>query len=214
MIASAPPDLAVGRASRDGDRVCSGSNPLSPPVLLDGDAPGVFAAHAVLYTAHLAGALDLAALCRVHRLVCPDTGVARSPLRAGGAVIRLGGKVHHRPPPAPSAQRDAEAALTMLDGSLRAHPSAAAGDELAAEAMARLCAAHPFRDGNGRVARAVAVWVIAACGAVPVPAVALRVQLYHNAERYYDALAAYERDADMRPWCALFRESIERCRAT
>jgi Fic family protein len=156
------------------------------------------------------GDLDLPLLLALHRRLLPPSHPYRGCFRDRAVVIRLDGVVHGRPPPPEDALRHAQNALDWLNRELAA---AARGAELAAEAMFRLTEAHPFLDGNGRVAQTVATWLLLRGG----------YTLHGDPIRYcharkpaqYRALAANQRlPSGARPaaeWQCFFAELIQAC---
>jgi len=146
--------------------------------------------------------LDLRALVAVHRRLLPPTHPYRGRLRDRGAVIRLDGRAHRRPPPPDEALRLTEDALGRLRHKGRR-------PELAGETMGRLTAAHPFLDGNGRVALTVATWLLIGGG------LALRDDpIRYCRERkpeLYRALAANDRAPPAPEWERFFAQLVDAC---
>lgn len=75
----------------------------------------------------------------------------------------------------------------------------------AAMAHLNLVLIHPFRDGNGRVARALQTFVLAAAGIREPVFSSIEEYLGHNTSRYYDALAEaaageWSPQRTARPW--------------
>jgi Fic family protein len=71
------------------------------------------------------------------------------------------------------------------------HPAA-----LAADAIARFTDLHPFADGNGRVARAIATWLLIRAGYRPNPHLTLGAFFRLHQREHYRALRHHELD----PW--------------
>lgn len=146
--------------------------------------------------------LDLRALIAVHRRLLPSAHPYRGRFRDRGAVIRLGGHVHRRPPPPDEARRQTEDVLAWLRREGRRQ-------ELAGDAMARLTAAHPFLDGNGRVALTLATWLVEGGGR----------WLHGDPIRYcrerkpelYQALAANDRTPSAPEWERFFSQLVDAC---
>jgi Fic family protein len=108
--------------------------------------------------------LSLRTFCQVHSLLTDGSTAIGGKLREGPAVIRLDGRTTYAPPPAGVARDSAAVFVAVL-----AEHLAAAGNEvppavLAAECVARLTDLHPFPDGNGRLARAIATWLLVRAG--------------------------------------------------
>lgn len=146
--------------------------------------------------------LELRTLVAVHRRLLPAAHPYRGRLRDRGAVIRLGGRVHWRAPPPDEALRLAREALDRLQREGRR-------PELAGEAMSRLAAAHPFLDGNGRVALTVATWLLEG------GSFSLRGDPIHYCRErkpeLYRALAANDRTAPAPAWKRFFAQLVEDC---
>jgi fido (protein-threonine AMPylation protein) len=146
--------------------------------------------------------LDLRALIAVHRRLLPSAHPYRGRFRDRGAVIRLGGRVHWRPPPPNEARRQTEDVLGWLRREGRR-------PELAGEAMARLTAAHPFLDGNGRVALTVATWLLEG-GGFSLRADPIRYCRERKPE-LYSALAANDRAPPAPEWERFFAQLVDVC---
>jgi fido (protein-threonine AMPylation protein) len=108
--------------------------------------------------------LSLDTLARVHALAVGPTCAGAGQLRMTPAVIRWCGVITFRAPPVQAARSQACDYLRDLSTELRAPESARHPAALGAEAVARLTSSHPFPDGNGRVARAVAAWLLLRAG--------------------------------------------------
>ena len=98
------------------------------------------------------------AVLKLHRLLMSSLLEAQhvGAYKTSANVIMSAGRVVYRPPGPTFAKSGSRALMQWLEGSGRAvHPIIASA--CAHYEMARL---HPFRDGNGRVARALATWVL------------------------------------------------------
>jgi hypothetical protein len=73
-----------------------------------------------------------------------------------------------------------------------------------------LSSVHPFRDGNGRVARAGASWIIATCGYGAVRPSSLRGYLYARVADYHGALREND-GGDPVPWRRMFARAVSEC---
>lgn len=125
--------------------------------------------------------LSFGTLCEVHRLLAPDAPQAGC-LRSAPATVRLGDVPFYRAPNPSIAQVQ----VTKLLEWLRSTSSTVHPLPRAAEAWARFSRAHPFTDGNGRVARALATWVLTASGYQLSGARDLRdIAHQHGVEHYY-----------------------------
>jgi Fic family protein len=108
--------------------------------------------------------------------------------------------------------------LTWLNATLRATDEI---DwlELAAEMMLRLIEAHPFKDGNGRVSRAIATWLLTQGGYNLISNPRVYCRMY--ADRYYKTLteamqaegtegSRAETDGHQ-SWNRFFRDMVQAC---
>jgi fido (protein-threonine AMPylation protein) len=142
------------------------------------------------------GELSLGTLCRVHKLLAdvpPGTG---GTLRYGSSIVRRRGFANFVPPAAPTARADAEALVETLAQHLRTVRAQVPPAVLAAEAVARFTDLHPFADGNGRVARALASWLLVRAGYRSRPGSTLRDFFCQHGDEYYLTLRYHELD----PW--------------
>ncbi len=146
--------------------------------------------------------LDVRALVAVHRRLLPNGHPYRGGLRDRGAVIRLDGRVHRRSPSPDEALRLTERALHWLRREGRR-------PELAGEAMGRLTAAHPFLDGNGRVALTVATWLLEG-GGFSLRGDPIRYCRERKPE-LYGALAANDRTPPAPEWEHFFAQLVANC---
>lgn len=105
------------------------------------------------------GQWDIGVLIELHRRLLPPTHPYLGQLRTHPGVVRLNGKVLLKLPPASESVSMANAALRRLNAVLE-ETHELDWMSVAAETMLRLLEAHPFKDGNGRVSRAVATWLL------------------------------------------------------
>lgn len=159
------------------------------------------------------GELSLAALVSVQLLVVPPSNPYRGRLRDRTAVIRLNGKVHNELPDVTDVPILVGDALQGLSAAIE---SGAAGSDpvgVASEIAFRLMEAHPFVDGNGRVARAVANWILERAGyrGTRDPQVFCRARQVE----YYSALAARQgspgHGVDSDRWRGFFEDLVADC---
>jgi fido (protein-threonine AMPylation protein) len=130
----------------------------------EGESDLALTAAEILEEALARSQLSLDTLARVHALAVGPTCAGAGQLRIKPAGIRLRGVVTFRAPPAHEARNQAFRYLRDLSAELQAPGSARHPAALSAEAVARLTSSHPFPDGNGRVARAVAAWLLLRAG--------------------------------------------------
>lgn len=67
---------------------------------------------------------------------------------------------------------------------------------------------HPFLDGNGRLGRLLAVFMLVEHGRLPAPLLYLSAYLERERDRYYDALQTAREQGDVLPWIELFLTSV------
>lgn len=117
--------------------------------------------------------------------------------KRSGNVIMSAGRVTYRPPGPEAAKPGTRALVGWLEGPGRfAHPIVASA--CAHYEMARL---HPFRDGNGRVARALATWVLYHRGFDTQHLFAVDQYFKEDHEGYYQALQRVRQEGeDLTSW--------------
>jgi hypothetical protein len=108
----------------------------------------------------------------------------------------------HRSPPAKEVPR----LLAAAGHALRTEPDPLLA---AAHAHARLALVHPFRDGNGRVAHALATVVLRERGLLSRPCLLLGAALHDRKRAYFAALDRL-RWGDGRPWTSFFLATVHR----
>jgi fido (protein-threonine AMPylation protein) len=158
------------------------------------------------------GQLNLEALTAIHRLMLTPAPAAGQ-LRSGPGVIWLHGQVHRRLPLPEEARRLASEALAWLDDVAGGQHPVSCSRQIAAEAVFRLTEAHPFIDGNGRIARAAGAWILIRGG------YGLAVDpgtFFHlRTDMCYSALAARQapgpEGADPAPWQEFFHLVVASC---
>ena len=134
------------------------------------------------------------AVLRLHRII---VGGLLEPKLVGAYktsanVIMSAGQVVYRPPGPQAAKPGTRALVAWLEGHGRAtHPIVASA--CAHYEMARL---HPFRDGNGRVARTLATWVLYHRGFDTHHLFAVDQYLKEDHEGYYQALQQVRQEGE------------------
>jgi fido (protein-threonine AMPylation protein) len=140
--------------------------------------------------------LSLDTLRRVHALAVGPTCADAGQLRMTPAVIRWCGAITFRAPPVQAARGQICSYLRDLSTELQAPESARHPAALGAEAVARLTSSHPFADGNGRVARAVAAWLLLRAGFRQRSSASLGVYLDARLDEQFSTL----RNVQVSPW--------------
>jgi Fic family protein len=115
-------------------------------------------------------------------------------------------RVHYQAPPAERAPGEMEVFLRWFDGD-------AVLDPVLKAALAHLwfVTIHPFEDGNGRIARAIADMALARSEMSPQRFYSMSAQIRSERNAYYDALQQTQRgDLDVTAWMAWFLNCLER----
>jgi Fic family protein len=183
------------------------------PLANAGEPAPIIGAHAVLYDAWRRDALHLDTLCKVHFLLSADNPASAGRLRDHSVVVRLGGRVHYRPPEPSVAIAETTDLIDWLTHAMRSDVQTAFPVALGAEFFARLTGAHPFDDGNGRVARTAVTWLLATCGYGFLRVDDLRAYFYRGVDDFYDTLVQYQRDRNPAPWHGYFTRAVSFCLA-
>ena len=142
-------------------------------------------------------------IAELHFLVCfPQPEARPGRLRDGGIVVTRGaGREPYRPPGSDSLP----ALVEEFAAWLRAGDTARHTVIRAAMAHLHLVSIHPFRDGNGRVARIIQSLVLAREGVLRPELVSIEPYLGRHTREYYAVLedvqgTRYEPDRDASPW--------------
>ena len=129
-------------------------------------------------------------ILELHFLVChPQPQAAPGRLREGPIVVTRGlGREPYRPPAASDLARQLDEVARWLEsGDVSRHPVVRA-----AMAHLDLVSIHPFRDGNGRVARVVQSLVLAREGLLRPEFVSIEPYLGRHTREYYSVLEAVQ----------------------
>jgi hypothetical protein len=143
-------------------------------------------------------------VCDLHWELMQGHDPAPGSLRTGESWLLGRDPAHarHRSPEARAVPR----LLAALERRLRAEPDPLLA---ATEAHARLVLAHPFRDGNGRVAQALVATVLRERGLLSRPCLLLGAALHAERRSYFAALDRL-RAGDARAWFSYLMSAIER----
>lgn len=139
------------------------------------------------------------AVLKLHRIIM--TGLLEPRLvgayKVSANVIMSAGQLVYRPPGPQAAKSGTRALVTWLEGPGQStHPIVASA--CAHYEIARL---HPFRDGNGRVARALATWVLYHRGFDTQHLFSVDQYFKEDHEGYYQALKrVHKADDDLTSW--------------
>ena len=129
-------------------------------------------------------------ILNLHRLAVQGIDRFAGAYRPGDVTIS---RSHHTPPPAEEVAKRVEDLCDFVDASW----DALAPVQLAAHVLWQLCWIHPFTDGNGRTARAVAYLVLCVAYGLRLPgARTIPEQISEDRRPYYGALEAADRAAE------------------
>jgi Fic family protein len=131
---------------------------------------------------------------------------------AGGPMQVVSGpvgkqKVHYEAPAAALLDRDMSAFIAW------ANDTADKTDRVLRAALAHLwfVTIHPFDDGNGRIARAIADWALARSENSPQRFYSMSAQIRHERNEYYDILEHTQTGTlDVTPWMEWFLACLGR----
>lgn len=115
-------------------------------------------------------------------------------------------RVHYQAPPADRVAREMASFLSWFEGETQADPVMKAG-------LAHLwfVTIHPFEDGNGRIARAIADMALARSEHSAQRFYSMSAQIRIERNAYYEMLeAAQKGDLDVTAWLAWFLDCIDR----
>lgn len=115
-------------------------------------------------------------------------------------------KVHYQAPAADRIPQEMRRFMDWLDAAKGIDPVIAAG-------LAHLwfVTIHPFEDGNGRMARAIADLMLARSENSPQRFYSMSSQIRAERNRYYDMLEATQKgDLDVTPWLQWFLDCLDR----
>jgi fido (protein-threonine AMPylation protein) len=140
--------------------------------------------------------LSLETLTQVHKIIVGASTARAGQLRQTPAVIRWCGVITYRAPPIVTARSLTRSYLRDLAAELQKGGSARHPAALAAEGVASLTRGHPFADGNGRVARALATWLLLRCGFQQRADSTLSTFLDAHLDEHYSTL----RNLHVSPW--------------
>jgi Fic family protein len=110
-------------------------------------------------------------------------------------------KVHYEAPAATRLEKETSAFLAWANG------TADKTDMVLRAALAHLwfVTIHPFDDGNGRIARAIADWALARSENSPQRFYSMSAQIRHDRNDYYDVLEKTQKGPlDITPWMDWF----------
>jgi Fic family protein len=115
-------------------------------------------------------------------------------------------RIHYEAPPADSLDREIGAFLDWFESDQEIDPVLKAGT-----AHLRFVTIHPFEDGNGRIARAIADMALARSEETPQRFYSMSAQIHAERNAYYDMLEMTQKgDLDITPWLRWFLECLNR----
>ncbi len=153
-----------------------------------------------------------------HKLLFPPREGRASRIRtgawrddAGGPMQVVSGplgreRVHYQAPPAPQVPGEMASFLEWANRTGDMDPVLKA-----AAAHLRLVTVHPFDDGNGRIARAVADWALARSENSPRRFYSMSAQIRRERDGYYDMLEKTQKGTlDVTEWMLWFLGCLDR----
>ncbi len=151
--------------------------------------------------------LTLELMLELHTVLLPPSHPDRGRFRDGPVSVRFNGIVQWVPPPAEVALARTQASLDRVAAALAAGLEGEAAVDVAGRILFAITDLHPFPDGNGRVARALATWVLLQGGW----ALLMDPGIYCHDRRaeYYRALDSHSRDPTL--WPRFFAELTAFC---
>jgi len=150
---------------------------------------------------------------RLHALIYAGTRARPTPYRDGQNVIQDGaGRIVYLPPEA----KDVPALMKGLVGWIGQAETEQPVPVIAGMAHYQFVTIHPYFDGNGRTARALATWVLYRGGYDLGRFYSLEEFYAQDLQGYYDALITHPHhnyyegraDADITPWLAYFLKAM------
>jgi Fic family protein len=115
-------------------------------------------------------------------------------------------RVHYQAPPAPLLDREMAVFLAWFESQQNTDPVLKAG-----VAHLWFVTIHPFDDGNGRIARAIADLALARSEKTPQRFYSMSAQIKAERKTYYDLLEATQKDdLDITPWLDWFLDCLNR----
>jgi hypothetical protein len=159
------------------------------------------------------GQLSIDVLLTVQKLVVPATNPHRGQLRSEPAYVWFNGVMRQELPTPTDAYKMIVATLRQLEDKMASGTVCLDPVDSAADIAFEVLRAHPFMDGNGRVARALAHWLLNQCGyrIIRDP----RSYFREHDTFCYDALAIRQclppRSSDAGPWNAFFAGLVDYC---
>lgn len=114
-------------------------------------------------------------------------------------------KIHFEAPPAVKLDQDMKQFLSWLENNRKIDPVLKAG-----VAHLWFVTIHPFEDGNGRIARAIADMMLARADGIKDRFYSMSAQIEAECKEYYRQLECRQRsDIDITPWLLWFLGSLE-----
>jgi Fic family protein len=159
------------------------------------------------------GQLNMNVLITLQLLLVPATNPHRGQVRDQRAFIWFDGVMRQELPGPRAATSMVAETLSDLEDAVASGATCLDPVGSASETAFRVLQAHPFMDGNGRVARALANWVLQNCGfhVIRDP----RSYCRARDAAYYEALAIRQgvlpNSSDTDPWCAFFGDLVAEC---
>src|SRR6266436_567325 len=151
--------------------------------------------------------LDMSVLLSLHEILLPPSHPYRGRFRDSPLVVRFNGIAQWRPPPADEALRLMRATLVWINARVKEGVTGTDARYCAARVLFQTTDIHPFFDGNGRVARTLATWLLIKGGY----ALLMDPGSYCHQHRtaYYKALDSHSLDPTL--WPKFFAQMVDYC---
>ena len=188
----------------------AGGWPLESTPLISADAKAELKSAFCVIDEALLSQRYLGVLALVHQKLFPRVDPCWGQFRDGPAFIKLHGKrLKELPSPAEASELAINAMKWLNEAVLGLHGNLDPAF-IASEIVYMLLHAHPFVDGNGRVARAIGTWVLLRAGYEQLSD--LRTYSHERSEQYFGAISAREA-SPTRPerWHEFFEEMVGHC---
>jgi Fic family protein len=151
--------------------------------------------------------LTMDVLLSLHTILLPPSHPDRGRFRDGPIKVRFNGVARWKPPPASEALGLTERTAGWVNAAVGQGLDPETAKANAARALFEITDVHPFRDGNGRVARSIAGWLLIRGGYALL--MDPGVYCHDRRDDYYRALDSNNLDPAV--WRGFFDELVGYC---
>jgi Fic family protein len=116
-------------------------------------------------------------------------------------------KIHFEAPPSPAMEKEMEGFVNWFNDTVLHGNTALPALTRAGIAHLYFATIHPFEDGNGRIARALAEKALSQALGQPT-LIALSQTIQKNKQSYYEALQRSSRDNEITSWLVYFADTV------